>query len=258
MDTYRYDQTTRTSQALVTRDTRQALATRDTRTHTFEELIHRHLPMAHRLAGHYAGRGLATEDIKQVAAMGLVKAARRYDASRGNQFATFAVPTINGELRRHFRDHGWWVRPPRSIQELRPTVANAEAHLRQDMGHTPTDAEIAQYTDVDVEHVREVRQLASCFTPGSIDQRASDDAPTRAETLTDDDSSMEGVEDRLTLGALLRDLPPRDREIVRMRFVDELTQSEIGSSIGVTQMQVSRELTRILGVLREQLSEPSE
>lgn len=249
MDTVRFDQAARAS---------KSLAIRDARSQTFEELVHHHLPMAHRLAGHYAGRGLATEDVKQVAAMGLVKAARRYDASRGNHFATFAVPTINGELRRHFRDHGWWVRPPRSLQELRPTVANAEAHLRQDLGDTPTDSAIAEYAEVNVAQVREVRQLGTCFTPASIDKKTPDGGAAWADSLSFEDTSMDNVEDRLTLAALLRDLPARDREIVRMRFVEELTQSEIGTCIGVTQMQVSRELTRILGVLREQLTETPE
>jgi len=218
--------------------------------------VRQHLPLAHRIARRYAGRGIATDDMQQVAAEGLVKAARHFDPARGTTFASYAVPSITGELRRHFRDHGWWVRPPRQLQELRPEIAAAEADLRQSMGRAPTDAEIAEYAEADLALVRECRELATCFSPRSIDVESGPSGVPLASLMGGDDPEMESVENRLALSRAVDTLEPRDRSIIRMRFAEEMTQAEIGKRIGVTQMQVSRLLTRILRDLRELLTEP--
>lgn len=220
-----------------------------------EALVSSHLPLAHRLARRYAGRGMNSEDMRQVAAMGLVKAARGFDPKRGGHFPSYAVPTITGELRRHFRDQGWWVRPPRAIQEMRPSVTNAEQVLQQELGRAPTDAELAAEADVDVAQVREVHTLASCFSPRSIDSATAAGGHAPTEVMESEDPAMEQVETRLAVEAALSELPARDQRIIRMRFTDELTQEEIGQRIGVTQMQVSRLLTRILRDLRALLTE---
>jgi RNA polymerase sigma-B factor len=224
-----------------------------------DELIQRivqvNMPSARMLARHYAGRGIAADDLEQVAYLGLVKAARGYDAERGSDFLAYAMPTIKGELRRHFRDAGWMVRPPRRIQELQARLWAAEAELTQSMQRSPTPTEIAAYLEVDVEEVIEALGVDGCFVPSSLDAPLGDgDSATVADRQGGDDISFESCEARVMLGPAVRKLGERDRKILELRFFRGWSQQQIGDEIGVTQMQVSRLLSRILSDLKDELT----
>lgn len=220
-----------------------------------EQVIHRHLALANRLADRYAGRGIPSDDLRQVAAMGLVKAANGYDPRRGGHFIGYAVPTIKGELRRHFRDQGWAVRPPRRLQELQARLSAAEGELSQALRRRPTESELADWTGARVADVRESRAMGGCFIPQSTDADAGSGGPGLRETLGGGDPAMERVETRMLVAEALSLLDGRDRAIIQMRYGEELSQDQIGRRIGVTQMQVSRLLRRILDSLRARLAE---
>jgi len=220
-----------------------------------DHLINSHLGLAYQLASRYRDKGVPLEDMRQVAALALVKAANSFSPERGSTFASYAIPTINGELRKHFRDRGWWVRPPRPLQELESRVRRAEQDLTHELQHTPTDDEIAAYVDAQPDRVREARSLGSCFTPGSLSPAPDEPAFQFADAALTVESPSELSDLRMTLTSAVRTLPPRDQQIVRLRFVHELTQAEIGSRLGITQMQVSRLLTRIVSALRGALAE---
>jgi RNA polymerase sigma-B factor len=186
-----------------------------------------------------------------VAALALTKATRGYDVSSGHDFLSYAVPTIRGELRKHFRDHGWMIRPPRRIQELQARINVAEHELSNRLGRSPQPAEIAQHLQESTEAVIEALASDGCFVPASLDHPAgSDGSSTLGDLLPHDDASHDASEARVMLRPVLRRLGERDRQILAMRFCEGLTQREIAERIGVTQMQVSRLLTRILSQLR--------
>lgn len=227
------------------------------RRHARDRAVELNLPLARYLAGTYSGRGIPTEDLQQVASLGLLKAVRGYSADRGTSFAAYAIPTIRGELRKHFRDAGWTVRPPRRVQELQARVRTAEADLVQRLQRTPTVRELAAELEVEIDEVLEATSVDSCFTPGSLDAPAPgrEDAPSSARPdLGDWDPQFASAEARLVLGPLLRGLGPRDRKVLELRFVEGLTQQQIGEQVGVSQMQVSRILNRVLGELRASLA----
>jgi len=213
-----------------------------------DRVIRQHLGLARRLASRYSGRDIAVEDLRQVACLGLVKAADRYDPDRGTSFSKFAVSTVRGELRRYFRDHGWMVRPPRWIQELQAHASRAEGPLTQQLGRSPRLEELAAAADTTPDRLREARAAEGCFVPTSLDA-----IPVSAERLAEPVDEIEELVDRIALRAALGRLRRRDRKILAMRFEEELTQQQIGKRIGVTQMQVSRLLSRILGDLRRDL-----
>ena len=228
-----------------------ALASPARREALHDEVVRLNMPLARMLANRYAGRGIAVDDLRQVAYLGLVKAVRGYDPERGREFLGYAVPTIRGELRRHFRDAGWVVRPPRRIQELQARLWAADAELTQTLHRSPTAAELADELGVPIDDVLESLSADGCFAPSSLDAPAVDsDSGSLAERLGDEDDEYGRCEARMMLAKAVRDLGERDRTIVRLRFFEGWTQQQIGEAVGVSQMQVSRLLTRILGDLR--------
>jgi len=219
-----------------------------------EEVVRLNMPLARMLANRYAGRGIALDDLHQVAYLGLVKAVRGYDPTRGREFLGYAIPTIKGEIRRHFRDAGWAVRPPRRIQELQGRLWAADAELTQILHRSPTAAELAEELDVSVDDVIESLSADGCFAPSSLDAPAVDsETGSLAERLGGPDDEFDRCEARLMLSKAVRNLGERDRTIVRLRFFEGWTQQQIGEEVGVTQMQISRLITRILGDLRESI-----
>jgi RNA polymerase sigma-B factor len=234
----------------------QSTDSAEERRQLLDTVIEMHLDLAHSEAARYRSRGIALDDLRQVAALALTKAARGYDVTTGHDFLSYAVPTIRGELRKHFRDHGWMIRPPRRIQELQARINTAEAELSSRLGRSPQPREIAEHIDEGTEAVIEALASDGCFVPASLDHPAGEDGSTTlGELLPLDDNQHRAAEARLMLSPVLRQLAERDRQILSMRFYEGLTQREIAARIGVTQMQVSRLLTRILGQLRHGVGE---
>lgn len=204
-----------------------------------------HLGLADRLAARFRGRGESMEDLVQVARLGLVLAAQRYDPSTSVPFAGYAVPTVLGELRRHFRDHLWVVRPPRRLQELRPRVMQAQDRLTQTLGRIPTVAEVAAHVEEPVPDVLEVLTLGSAYAPSQLEGE-----PGVAETLVAPEYRLTEVEDRLLLRPVLSSLPDSHRAVLRLHYFEGQSQREIAGVIGVSQMQVSRILRQSLDQAR--------
>ncbi len=226
-----------------------------------EQLVERYMPLARRLARRYARSSEPLEDLLQVAAIGLLGAIDRYDPERGRPFTAFAVPTILGEMRRHFRDTGWAVHVPRAAKERALVVRGAIEHLRSERGHSPTANQLAQYLELDLEQILDALAAIEAYETCSLDTpRPSADGAglSYAETVGDEDERYELVECGATLSAALAEIAPRERLILRMRFLEELTQSQIARRIGVSQMQVSRLLARALEQLRLLTYPPSE
>jgi RNA polymerase sigma-B factor len=217
-----------------------------------DELIRLNMPVARSIAIRYRRRGIADEDLEQVAYLALVRVAHSYDHASGNDFLSYAVPSIRGEVRRHFRDVGWMVRPPRRVQELQSRIAATESALSSELGHPPTPGELADELDEDEDDVDEALAANGCFTPTSLDQVVHEDAGgSLGDQLGDEEAGLAAAEARVVLAPALRRLGERDRKIIRMRFFGQRTQQEIADEIGVTQMQVSRLLGRICRQLRE-------
>ncbi|MFE1313849.1 SigB/SigF/SigG family RNA polymerase sigma factor [Streptomyces sp. NPDC058755] len=211
-----------------------------------DELATAWLPMAHRIAGRFRDRGESTEDLRQVAALGLVKAIDRYDPSRG-AFESYAVPTITGEVKRHFRDRMWAVRVPRRVQELRNRVRLARRELIQRPGAPePTAADIAAHTGLTEDQVTEGVEALESFSTLSLDAElpTGDDSQSLADTLGAADASYDVVVDREAAKEGLRRLPERERAILYMRFFEDMTQSRIADRLGISQMHVSRLISR--------------
>lgn len=218
-----------------------------------DELVEEHVALAHFLARRFANRGEPLDDLCQVALVGLLKAVERFDPDRGLQFSTFATPTIVGELKRHFRDRGWAVRVPRRVQELHLQLARLVGSLSQELGRSPTPSEIAREAGVSEEDVLEAMEAGGVYRLASLDEAVSDEeGGDRSSRIGDLEPGFEQVEQRRELSALLDVLPPREQQIVYLRFFDGLTQSEIAERVGISQMHVSRLLARSLGALRTQ------
>ncbi|MCB0897598.1 MAG: RNA polymerase sigma factor SigF [Actinobacteria bacterium] len=218
-----------------------------------DELVTMHLPLVHHLARRFRDRGEPHDDLVQVGTIGLIKAVDRFDPQRGVEFSTYATPTVLGEIKRHFRDKGWSVRVPRRLQELRLAITRATAELSQDLGRSPTVKELAARLEVTEEEVLEGLEAAQSYSTLSLDGSAGDsdgESPALVDTLGSDDAALENVEYRETLRPLLDALPPRERQIVLLRFFHNKTQSEIAAEVGVSQMHVSRLLVKALGTLR--------
>lgn len=215
-------------------------------------LISLNIPMATALASRYRNRGQSDDDLEQVAYVGLCSAARRFDPAVADSFASYCVPTVLGELRRHFRDRGWVVRPPRRVQEVQLQVLRAQSAMTGDLGRDPSAEELAAHIDAPVEDVAEALAVRSCYVPTSLDKPVGGehDAPALHELLPGEGDERAAAEARVLLAPAVRELGERDRRILRMRFYDDLTQREIAEDVGVTQMQVSRVLTRIFSDLR--------
>ena len=219
-----------------------------------EQLVDRFLPLARQLARRYQRAGEPLDDLMQVASMGLIKAIDRFDPEREIAFSSYAVPTILGEIKRHFRDRTWAVRVPRDLQELTLKVDRAVGTLSEDLRRQPSVAEIAEAVGADEEQVLEALQAGSAYRAISIDAprgaSVDDDGGTLGDLVGFDEDGFERAEDRATLANLLTTITPRERDVLRMRFEEDMTQAEIGAVIGVSQMQVSRVIRQALGRLR--------
>jgi RNA polymerase sigma-B factor len=222
-----------------------------------EELVNRFLPLARSLANRYAGGPEPTEDLHQVASLGLVKAIEGFDPDLGYTFASYAAPTILGELKRHFRDRGRQVHLPRGLQERIAQVERAVDELPARLQRAPTASDVAEHTDLEVEDVLEAMEAASARRPYSLDATVGpdEDAATLVDTLGDEDPSYETVEYGEAISRTLDLLPERERMILHLRFVEDLTQSEIATRVGISQMHVSRLLRRALEAVRAQVQE---
>ncbi|WP_412740997.1 RNA polymerase sigma factor SigF [Krasilnikovia sp. MM14-A1259] len=213
------------------------------------------LPLARHLAHRYSGRGEPTDDLIQTATIGLIKAVDRFDPSRGVDFTGYAIPTIIGELKRHFRDRTWSVRVPRRLQELRLAITEANAHLTHSLGRCPTVADIAAHLELTEEDVLEGLEGARAYTATSLSTPISADGNTAlGDTLGAEDHEYELAETRVALGPALAMLDAREQKILTLRFYGNLTQSQIAAQVGISQMHVSRLLTKALGKLRNELS----
>jgi RNA polymerase sigma-B factor len=218
-----------------------------------EQLVRRYMPLARSLARRYGRSAEPFEDLLQVASLGLLKALDRYDSDRGHPFVAFAVPTILGEMRRYFRDSGWSVHVPRGAQERALKVRDAQQHLANERGRAPTVNQLAEYLEFDAEDVIDALQALQAYETLSLDApRATGDgeAIPYGDSVGRDDERYELIELDATLSAVLGYIQPRERAILHMRFVDDLTQTEIAERIGISQMQVSRLLSRSLDQLR--------
>lgn len=222
-----------------------------------DAVVELNLCVARSLAHRYRDRGLDVEDLEQVAYLALVKAAHRFDPEAGNDFLSYAVPTIRGELRRHFRDVGWVVRPPRRIQELQGRIAEVQVDLTCRLGRSPRAGDLADELDERRSDVEEALGAEGCFVPASLDRTVGEhDTTSVGDLLSSQDDEQGRAEARIVLAPLVQRLTERDRRILQLRYFEDRTQREIGEDIGVTQMQVSRLLSRILDDLREALDEP--
>jgi RNA polymerase sigma-B factor len=221
-------------------------------------MITDNLGLAHQLARRFLHRGEPLEDLVQVASVALVKSVDRFDPGRGVDFAAFATRTIIGELKRHFRDKGWAVRASRRVQELYLELGHATSTLVQQLGRSPTVAELAQVTGSSEEAVIEAIEAGQGYRATSIDASENEDDPLSAR-LGERDLRFDSVEERALLAPALAQLAPREQSILHMRFVQGLTQSEIAVTIGVSQMHVSRLLAASLEELRHHIgTEPAE
>jgi RNA polymerase sigma-B factor len=221
-----------------------------------DEVAARMLPLARSLARRYANKGEPLDDLEQVACVGLIKAIDRFDLSREVRFATYAVPTIAGELKRHFRDRGWMMRVPREVQELSGRIGVVRERLVHDLARTPTVTELARATATDEDRVVEALAAAEAYRTLSLDQPFQDGTGP-LEAIGDDDLGFERAEARAMLADGLHELAPREREIVRLRFFEGLTQREIAEQIGISQMHVSRLIRRTVQQLRDRIAVPA-
>jgi RNA polymerase sigma-B factor len=222
-----------------------------------DSLVHLHLALVEHCARRFRNRGEPFEDLVQVGTIGLIKSIDRFDSDRGVEFSTYATPTIIGEIKRYFRDKGWAIRVPRRLQELRMQIGAASAELTQSLGRSPTPRELAETIGCTVEEIVEGIESSNAYSTLSLD--ASDDSDDGSASMLDaigiDDAGLEHVEIRESLKPLLDRLDPREKKILLLRFFKNMTQSQIAEEIGVSQMHVSRLLTRTLDQLRTSLEQ---
>jgi RNA polymerase sigma-B factor len=220
-----------------------------------DKIVERCLPLADHIARRFEGRGEPRDDLVQVARVGLVNAVARFDVEAGPDFVSFAVPTIMGEIRRHFRDNSWSVKVPRRLKELHFRLGTATAELSQRLGRAPTASELADELDMDRTEVIEGLLAGNSYNTLSIDSggSADDDARSIVDMLGDVDASLELIENREALRPLLNGLPERERTVLVLRFFESMTQTQIAERVGISQMHVSRLLAKSLTRLRDQL-----
>ena len=220
-----------------------------------DDLVRLHLPLVEHCARRFRNRGEPFEDLVQVGTIGLIKSVDRFDVERGVEFSTYATPTIIGEIKRHFRDKGWAIRVPRRLQELRMQITTASAELTQSLGRAPTPSELAVLIGCSVDDVIEGIESSNAYSTLSLDagDNPEDGSLSMLDTMGIDDAGIEHVELRESIKPLLERLPPREKNILMLRFFKNLTQSQIAAEVGVSQMHVSRLLTRTLDHLREAL-----
>jgi RNA polymerase sigma-B factor len=223
-----------------------------------DELVEMHLPLAEYLARRFGNRGELHEDLVQVATIGLIKAIDRFDLERGVAFSTYATPTIVGEIKRHFRDRGWTIRVPRRLQEIQSVINQAVSDLGQELGRSPTVAELATKVGMTEEEILEGLESANAYSPLSLDAPdPSGEVGAVIEQLGDYDDALDAVVDRETVKPLLDQLDARAKRILLLRFFRNMTQSQIAEELGISQMHVSRLLSRTLADLRKALEERS-
>jgi len=219
-----------------------------------DAIVERCLPLADHIARRFDGRGEPRDDLVQVARVGLVNAVIRFDVDAGSDFVSFAVPTIMGEVRRHFRDNSWSVKVPRRLKELHLRLGAATADLSQRLGRAPTPSELATELEMDRDEVVEGLIAGSSYNTMSIDGGSgNEDAPAIADTLGDVDTNLDRIENREALRPLLEALPERERTVLVLRFFESMTQTQIAERVGISQMHVSRLLAKSLARLRDQL-----
>ena len=222
-------------------------------------LVRLHLPLVEHCARRFRNRGEPFEDLVQVGTIGLIKSVDRFDTGRGVEFSTYATPTIIGEIKRYFRDKGWAIRVPRRLQELRMQISGATAELTQSLGRAPTPSELAGVIGCPVEEIIEGIESSNAYSTLSLDAGDSSDegGMSMLDTMGIDDLGIEHVELRESLKPLLESLPPREKNILMLRFFKNMTQSQIASEIGVSQMHISRLLNKTLEHLRGSLVDES-
>lgn len=230
----------------------------DDRLPLVERIVDLNLDLADGLARQYANRGLDLDDLTQVARIGLLLAVKRFRPGVGPSFSAFAIPTIRGELRRHFRDHGWVVRPPRRLQELRARARSQREELEQQLGRTPSSVDLAEALAVDPKEIQQCDAADSGFHPLSLEATLDEDDTPAVARLKDDSEELEMLPDLLALRRELANLSERELRVLKWRFTEGLTQSEIGVRLGVSQMQVSRILSATLARLRHALTPAEE
>jgi RNA polymerase sigma-B factor len=219
-----------------------------------DEIVRLNLDVVESVVSRFRNRGVPEEDLTQVACLGLVKAVHRFDPDAGSAFLSFAVPTMRGEVRRYFRDLGWTVRPPRAIQELQAAIGRAAQELSQELARPPRPAEIAAHLEEDLDDVVEAMAAQGCFAPASLDVSPGDGSgPSLGDLLGTEDLDVLAVDARVVLAPAVRQLGEREQRILYLRFFEGLTQREIGEELGVTQMQISRILARIMVRLRDSI-----
>lgn len=248
---------TREERSRITRSLMQqarANSDRAQRRQFLDDVVVINLRVAHAIANRYRGRGVALEDLQQAASEGLAKAVARFDLDRHHDLLSFAVPTMRGEVLRHFRDHAWTVRPSRRIQELHMQIPAVAEDLHAELGRSATTAEMCHRLDVDEAQYREALQARGYFRPPSIDS-PSETGATIADVISDPRAPELAVEARVLLGRVWHVLSERERRILHLRFVEERTQQEIGQEYGVAQMQVSRWLNSIFTRLRREIGD---
>ena len=225
-----------------------------------EALVERFLPLARQLARRYQRGGEPLDDLIQVASLGLLKAIDRFEPDRPSAFSSFAVPTILGELKRHFRDRGWSVRVPRDLQEMAVRVERVAEELSRGLGRAPTPGEIAEHLGATTEQVLEAREAAGAYRAVSLDRPRDDDeeGDGMTETMGAEDPGFHLAEAAATVEQLMSALSDREREVLRLRFEEDLTQSEIGARVGVSQMHVSRLIRQAVTRLREAADVPED
>jgi RNA polymerase sigma-B factor len=221
-----------------------------------DDLVRLHLPLVEHCARRFRNRGEPFEDLVQVGTIGLIKSVDRFDVERGVEFSTYATPTIIGEIKRHFRDKGWAIRVPRRLQELRMQITTASGELTQSLGRAPTPSELADRIGCTVDDVIDGIESSNAYSTLSLDaggDNSEDGSLTMLDSMGVDDAGIEHVELRESIKPLLENLPAREKNILMLRFFKNLTQSQIAAEVGVSQMHVSRLLTRTLDHLREAL-----
>jgi RNA polymerase sigma-B factor len=224
------------------------------------KLVTGHLPLAEHIAARFSNRGVPREDLVQVATLGLINAVDRFQPDRGTDFLSFAVPTVMGEVRRHFRDASWSMHVPRRLKELNLAINAASAELSQRLGRAPTPSELSRHLDLSQEQVYEGLEAGNAYHSMSLDEALSPDADSDSlgEKLGETDAALDGVDDYESLRPLIERLPDRERMILTLRFFRHMTQTQIADRIGISQMHVSRLLARTLEQLREGMLDEGE
>lgn len=220
-----------------------------------DKLVTGHLPLAEHIAQRFSGRGTPKEDLVQVATVGLINAVDRFEPDKGNDFLSYAVPTVMGEVRRHFRDASWSMRVPRRLKELHLTVSTASTKLAQSLGRAPTPAEIGEHLGISKDEVYEGLEAGQAYHSMSLDESLSNDGEgtSLGESIGAEDAALESVENHEALEPLIKELPERERRILALRFFYNMTQTQIAERVGISQMHVSRLLSRTLAKLRDGL-----